>query len=250
MSKPVAVVTGGATGIGAAVVEQLAEDCLVAVLDVNEAEGSRVAEHAGGRFYSCDVRDFAAVEAVAARVASELGVPRYVHLNAGVMTVAPSEPYAPIEDVTLDQYQRIVGINLTGVFHGLKVFLPMLRPAGGAITVTASIAGFSKLAIDPLYATTKYAVIGLTRAVATANADSGVRINAICPGVVATDIVPDAMREADIPSMPPAELAAEVVDLLKQGHNCEVRVKLPGVPGFPMDTPDLAAAAAAGGGAG
>ena len=245
MSKPVAVVTGGATGIGAAVVELLAPSCTVAVLDVNEATGAAVADAAGGRFFRCDVSDFESVQSAADQVSSELGAPTFVHLNAGVMTVPPDSPYLAIEDVSVAQYQRIVGINLGGVFHGLKAFLPQVRPKGGAITVTASIAGLSALPIDPLYATTKYAVIGLTRGVAAANADGAVRINAVCPGVVATDIVPEAMRNGEIPAMPPTELAAEVVNLLEQGPNGEIRVKLPGVPGFATEPPDLQAAAAA-----
>lgn len=246
MTQKIAVVTGGATGIGAAVAAQLAAaGLMVAVLDVNESAGQAVAKQVGGRFFTCDVADPGAMAATLAAVVQDLGEPTFAHLNAGVMTVAPGADYLAIEAVSLEQYQRIIGINLSGVYNGLKALLPGVRALGGGITVTASIAGFSILPIDPLYATTKAAVIALIRSVAAANADSRVRINAICPGVVATDIVPLAMRTAEIPSMPPEELAAEAVDLLLQGANGEIRVKLPGQPGFPMPPQDLQAVAAA-----
>ena len=152
------------------------------------------------------------------------GVPDYAHLNAGLMTVPTGDPFLAIEDVSLEQYRRILGVNLDGVFHGTKALLPKMRAKGGAITITASIAGFGILAFDPLYATTKYALVGYGRSVAEANKDGNVRINVICPGVVDTNIVPDDFKAPDI--MTPDTMAAEVVDLLENGPNGEIRVKL------------------------
>ena len=160
-----------------------------------------------------------------ARCTDELGVPTLAHLNAGIMTVPTDDPFLAIEDVTVEQYRGILGVNLDGVFHGLKALLPKMKAAdGGAITITASIAAFGQLPIDPLYSATKHALVGFARSVATANADTNVRVNVICPGVVDTAIVPEAFRGA--PMLTPDDLAQEVVDLLYSGANGEVRAKM------------------------
>lgn len=222
----IALVTGGATGIGAEVCRQLAAaGARVAVCDVNEADGAALAASLSGEFLFCDVTDLASVEGAVAGCCDGLGVPDYVHLNAGVMTVGRYDAYLALEDVSLAQYRRIMGVNLDGVFNGIKVVLPLMREKGGAITVTASIAGFGPMPIDPLYGATKAALISLVRSVAAANEGSNVRINAICPGVVDTAIVPDVMS-GTIPMMPPSTMAAEILDLLDNGPSGEIRVKL------------------------
>ncbi|MEQ8485446.1 MAG: SDR family NAD(P)-dependent oxidoreductase [Pseudomonadales bacterium] len=229
MDTKIAFVTGAANGIGAAVATALAgKGMRVAVCDVNTRDGEATAERIGGEFIRCDVTSLASVRAAADHCIRTLGVPRYVHLNAGIMTVPTGDAFLAVEDVSEEQYRRIVGVNLDGVFHGLKTLLPMLREHGGAITITASIAGLTAVPVDPLYTATKYAVIGLGRAVAAANEGANVRINVICPGVVDTAIVPDAFRGPRFAPMPPAVLAAEVIDLLLNGANGEVRVKAAG----------------------
>ncbi|MEM7221236.1 MAG: SDR family oxidoreductase [Pseudomonadota bacterium] len=253
MSTETAFLTGAASGIGAAVARRLtAEGVRVAICDVDTTRGGALAAELDGLFIECDVSDFDSMSAAVARVVAEWGAPQFVHLNAGVMTVAPDAPYLAIEEVSLAQYQRILGINLDGLFHGLKALLPVVRETTGAITLTASTAAFSRLAIDPLYATTKYAALGLMRGVAAANADHPVRINAICPGVVDTPIVPDAFRGmADLEVMSTDVMAAEVVDLLRHGASGEARVKvsahLPAIAVEPVDIGALAAAANAAG---
>ena len=149
------------------------------------------------------------------------------------MTVPTNDPFLAIEDVTSAQYRKIVGVNLDGMFHGVKALLPYMRDVDGAITLTASTAGLSVLGIDPMYAATKHAIIGFGRAVAAANELHKIRINVICPGVVETAIVPDAFKGPEFAMMPPATMAAEVVDLLVNGSNGEVRVKNSAeAPGF------------------
>lgn len=226
----VALVTGAATGIGAQVCRTLADSGIsVAICDINAEAGVALAEEIGGEFISCDVTSFDRVEAAIARCVSILGVPTYAHLNAGVMTVPASSPFLPIEDVTVSQYRKLVGVNLDGMFHGVKALLPYMRTNGGAITLTASTAGLGVLGIDPLYAATKHAVIGFGRAVAAANAgaesEPGLRINVVCPGPVETDIVPDSFKSPEFHMMSPETIANEVVDLLFNGANGEVRVK-------------------------
>ncbi len=234
MKDKVALVTGAATGIGAEVCRALANlGAKVAVCDINADAGLPLAEEIGGEFIGCDVTDFERVQAAVARCIKNLDVPTFAHLNAGIMTVPTNEPFLPIENVSTAQYRRIVGVNLDGMFHGLKALLPHMRNGNGAITLTASTAGLSVLGIDPMYAATKHAVIGLGRAVAAANELNNLRINVICPGVVETAIVPDAFKAPQFEMMSAATMAAEVVDLLLNGANGEVRVKhSTQVPGF------------------
>ena len=230
----VVFVTGASTGIGSEVCRAFArEGARVAVCDINADAGVALAAEIGGEFISCDVTDFDRVEAAVARCVKQLGVPSYAHLNAGIMTVPTNDPFLAIEDVTSAQYRKIVGVNLDGMFHGVKALLPYMRDVDGAITLTASTAGLSVLGIDPMYAATKHAIIGFGRAVAAANELHKIRINVICPGVVETAIVPDAFKGPEFAMMPPATMAAEVVDLLVNGSNGEVRVKNSAeAPGF------------------
>ena len=238
MSSKIALITGAATGIGAQVARMLAaRDIRVAICDVNVDAGQALAKEIGGLFLPCDVTRLSSMTSAANNCIKALGVPDFVHLNAGIMTVPTGAPFLAIEDVSLDQYRRIVGVNLDGVFHGVKVLLPKMRKKGGAITITASIAGLGVLPIDPMYAATKYALIGFGRAVAGANANTNMRINVICPGVVDTGIVPDAFKSPDI--MAPETMAAEVVDLLHNGPNGEIRVRIAQRPAFAVVPQDL-----------
>ena len=241
MADKIAMVTGASTGIGAAVCRALgSQGVKVAVCDINEPDGTALAKELGGEFIHCDVTDLQSVEQAVQACVSRLGAPDYVHLNAGIMTVPTGDPFLAIEDVTEAQYQKIVGVNLNGMYHGLKSVLPIMREKGGAITLTASTAGLSLVPVDPMYTATKYAVIGLGRAVAAANEGSNIRVNVICPGVTDTGIVPDDYRKPEFNMMDTAVMAAEIVDLLFSGANGEVRAKVAEqVPAFQVGLPDL-----------
>jgi NAD(P)-dependent dehydrogenase (short-subunit alcohol dehydrogenase family) len=241
MSEQIAFVTGAATGIGAAVCKNLANQGIrVAVSDINKTDGEALAKELNGEFIECDVTNLASVKHAANVCAQRLGIPDYVHLNAGIMTVPTGEPFLAIEDVTEAQYQKIVGVNLNGVYHGMKTVLPLMRAKGGTVTITASTAGLSIVPVDPMYTATKYALIGLGRAVAAANEGSNIRINVICPGVTDTQIVPDDYRKPEFNVMSVDIMAAEIVDLLLNGANGEVRVKnAADKPGFTIDLPEL-----------
>ena len=101
-----------------------------------------------------------------------------------------------------------------------------MEKQGGAITVTASTAGLGVVPVDPMYTATKYAVIGMARAVAAANEMSDIRVNVICPGVTDTQIVPEEYKAPEFEMMPTHVMAKEIVDLLMNGSNGEVRVKV------------------------
>ena len=241
MNNEIVLITGGSTGIGAAVANLAAsEGARVAICDVNQSEGELLATSTGGRFYYCDVSQSESVSSAVQKCVSEIGVPKYVHLNAGIMTVPTGQPFLPIEEVAEEQYRKIVGVNLDGVYHGTKHLIPLMREAGGTITITASIAGLSNAPIDPMYTATKYAVIGFGRAVAAANEGSSINVNVICPGVVDTGIVPEEFKAPEFRMMASAVMAKEVIELLKTGANGEVRAKVSeDEPAFTVDAPDL-----------
>ncbi len=234
MKGKVALVTGAAQGIGAEVCRQLAAaGARVVVMDINATNGEALAREVNGLFVSCDVADPASVQQAVQTCVDRVGTPDFAHLNAGVMSVGANDAFLSIEQLPIENYRRIVGVNLDGVVFGLQALLPLMRERGGAITVTASIAGMIALPIDPMYSATKHAVIGLVRSVAESLAQSPVRVNAICPGGVDTAIVPAALRAADMAMMSTSDIAREVVDLLARGASGEIRVKLgAGIPAY------------------
>ncbi|MFO0690245.1 MAG: SDR family oxidoreductase [Myxococcota bacterium] len=221
------LVTGAGSGIGAAVAARFAEGgATVVVADLDAARGGAVAERIGGRFFVCDVASAGSWGLLVERCLAEVGVPDYVHLNAGIMSVPPDEPFVPLEALSLERYRRIMGINLDGVFFGLRAWLPHLRGRDAAITVTSSVAGVIGVPEDPVYAATKHAVIGLVRSLAADPTLGRLRVNAICPGAVATAITPEAMKDGRLVSMAPDVMAREVEGLLVSGATGEVRLKL------------------------
>jgi NAD(P)-dependent dehydrogenase (short-subunit alcohol dehydrogenase family) len=227
LSGKVAWVTGGARGIGRAVCAALAERGVrVVLLDRDAVAGAESAAALGAEFITCDVADADAWAKAVERGLGIFGAPDFVHLNAGVMSVPAGEPFLPLEALSLEQYRRIVSVNLDGVVFGLRELLPLMKSRGGAITVTASMVGLIPLPIDPMYSATKHALIGLVRSVAETVRQGPLRLNAICPGGVDTAIVPQALRSSGMPMMSPDALGIEVVDLLTQGANGEIRVRL------------------------
>jgi NAD(P)-dependent dehydrogenase (short-subunit alcohol dehydrogenase family) len=161
-----ALVTGGASGIGAAAVALLeAEGVEVRVLDL--ATGF-------------DVGDVAAWE--------EVGPVDFAFLNAGVGTGAGG-----VADLSNEAYRRALGANVDGVVFGVRRMAQVMEP-GSAIVATASLAGLVPMALDPIYTLTKHAVVGFVRAVAPELAERGITINALCPGFADTPIVGDDLR--------------------------------------------------------
>lgn len=203
-----ALVTGGAGGIGRALVERLgAEGYEVVATDVEEL----------------DVADPQAWERVAAQLES-LDV---ACLNAGVVTGTAS-----IAELTDEQYRRALAVNVDGVVYGVRALLPLLeRNGGGSIVVTASLAGLTAVPSDPVYAGTKHFLVGFVRSVAPELAERGVTIAAVCPGIVDTPMIGDArarLEDAGFPLLAPTDVAEAVLAALRDGSTGEAWICQPG----------------------
>jgi NAD(P)-dependent dehydrogenase (short-subunit alcohol dehydrogenase family) len=209
----VALVTGGASGLGRATALALAEaGAEVVVADVDEPGGRAVADEVGGHFVATDVSDLDANRAMVAFAQERCGRLDLVHLNAGVTSrCGVGDDFDPVA------YRRAMGVNLDGVVYGAHAALAALRqndgPQRGAIVATASLAGLTGVPLEPLYAANKHGVVGLVRSLGPALALDGVRINAVCPGF-ATSAMTDPIREgleAAGFELIPAEVVAETV---------------------------------------
>jgi NAD(P)-dependent dehydrogenase (short-subunit alcohol dehydrogenase family) len=190
----VAIVTGAAGGIGRASARAFAaEGASVTVADVNAdggAETVALIEEAGGRaqFVRTDVSLSADVQAMVAATVERFGRLDFAHNNAGV----PSANF-PVADFPEEEWDRVTGIMLRGVFLCLKYEIPHMLERGGAIVNTASGAGLVGYPAQPAYVASKHGVLGLTKTAALDYGKLGVRINAVCPGTVWSPMVEDAI---------------------------------------------------------
>lgn len=185
----VALVTGGGSGIGAMAAQRLAaQGASVAVLDINAAAAEAIAAKIiseGGRAkaFAADIASAADNEAAFAAAEQAFGGLDAAFLNAGVL-----QPYVPFDQVTLEIFDRVIGINLRGAFLGLQQAQKRLRH-GGAAVVTASAAAVVGFADAAAYSASKHGVLGLVRSAARDFARRGLRVNAICPGGVNTPLI-------------------------------------------------------------
>ncbi|HUS97882.1 MAG TPA: glucose 1-dehydrogenase [Hyphomicrobiaceae bacterium] len=196
-SGKVAVITGGANGIGAATSKAFAAaGAKVAVVDVNEKAAQACADAikaSGGTAIAigADVTSSADCKAYVDRVVAEYGTIDCFHNNAGIEgTVTPTAEY---DEAVFD---AVIGVNIKGVFLGLRHVLPvMIANGGGAIVNTASVAGLTGTPGMPAYCASKHAVLGITKTVAGEVARQGIRVNAICPGPVETRMIQDLQKQ-------------------------------------------------------
>lgn len=217
----VAMVTGGASGLGRATAFALAEaGAEVVVADANEAAGREVAEQVGGHFVATDVSDLDSNLAAVAFATERCGGLDLAHLNAGVTSGCGVG-----DDFDLASYRRAMGVNLDGVVFGTHAVLPALRArGGGAIVATASLAGLTAVPMDPLYAANKHAVVGLTRSLGPALAGESIRFNAVCPGFAESAMIApmrDALVDMGIEIIPAETVANTVVRLFASDANGE-----------------------------
>lgn len=201
-----ALVTGGRSGIGAAVVAALERDGTeVQVLDL--ADGFDVA----------DPRAWDAVGAV-----------DFAALNAGVATGE-----GDVAKLTDEQYRRILSANVDGVVNGVRRLAQVMEP-GGAIVATASLAGLTTMELDPIYGGTKHFVVGFVRSVAKQLRERGVTINAVCPAIVDTPLLGEGgaerVRGAGYELLAPDEVAAAILQVARSGETGQAWPVIPGRP--------------------
>jgi len=235
----VALVTGGASGIGAATSARLAaEGASVVVADVQRDAGERVAADIGGRFAELDVTDPTQWQAVVDDVLATEGRLDVAHLNAGVMTGE-----GDVCALTDAQIGRVVGVNVLGVLYGVRTVVPAMS-GGGGIVATASVAGLIGWSSDPVYTLSKHAVVGLVRALDPQLEVLGISVNAVCPGVVDTAMLGAEMKGvlegAGVPIIPPSQIAEGVLTALRSGRTGTCFQCLPNRPAEPFEFGGLA----------
>jgi meso-butanediol dehydrogenase/(S,S)-butanediol dehydrogenase/diacetyl reductase len=189
----VAVVTGGASGIGAASVRLLAaEGALVVIADLNEGLGrAMVAELGEARalFHRCDVAVRAEVEALIEAAVGRFGRIDILFNNAGIGA------FAETPDLEPETWERVIAVDLNAVFYACRAAIPhMRRTGGGAIVNTASISGLYGDYGFTAYNAAKGAVVNYTRSLAIDHARDNIRVNALCPGLIDTPLTEAAKQ--------------------------------------------------------
>ncbi|MGF7168755.1 NAD(P)-dependent dehydrogenase (short-subunit alcohol dehydrogenase family) [Sphingobium xanthum] len=201
----VGVVTGGASGIGKSIAAALvAEGMQVVISDIQADRLQATADEIGATAIQTDVSKAEEVEALAQAVKARFGAVHLLCNNAGI------GPMGMIKDLTLNDWRWMLNVNLWGVIHGVTSFLPILRENadGGHIVNTASMAGLIPVPGLTAYCTTKYAIVGLSEAMAQDLALEGgkIGVSILCPGPVQTDLGNSTRNR-------PAELAGGLADV-------------------------------------
>lgn len=218
----VAVITGGASGIGEDTVRLFVEEgARVLIADIRDKKGQQLADGLGhGAIYQhTDVSQETDVKLAVERAVSSFGRLDCMFNNAGIPGFS-----GPIEDTPLEAFEQTLGVHLRGVFLGMKHAAPVMkRQKSGSIINTASVAGLRTGHGSHAYSTAKAAIIHLTRSVAMELGECGVRVNCICPGGITTSIFGVAFGLSP-------EKADQTVDLLKEPFTELQPIRRPGSP--------------------
>ncbi|WP_005032011.1 SDR family NAD(P)-dependent oxidoreductase [Holophaga foetida] len=199
MTTPVALITGGATGIGKATAKKLASKGITVVISgrrkeigveaVKEIEAVATGA-AQVRFIQNDVADESAVKAMIDQIVAEFGRLDMAVNNAGLYNEA-----ATLDQSDTQKFRAMFEVNVMGVYYSMKYEIAqMLKQGGGSIVNLASVAGLNGFPWTGTYVATKHSVVGLTKSAALDHAAQGVRINAVAPGAIRTDIIADQIK--------------------------------------------------------
>ena len=206
-----AIVTGGASGLGAATARMLAEaGAKVAIFDVNQKAAAEVAIDINGIAVTCDVTDSAATEKAFAKAAADHGIARILINCAGV---GPAKRIVGRDGpMPLDEFARVVSINLVGTFNAMRLAAaamqsvsPMQEGERGIIICTASVAAYDGQIGQAAYAASKGGVVSLVLPAAREFAQFGIRVNAIAPGIFSTPMLhalPEAAQQSLAAAVP------------------------------------------------
>jgi NAD(P)-dependent dehydrogenase (short-subunit alcohol dehydrogenase family) len=187
LQDKVAIVTGGGRGIGEATARAMAaQGAKVVVAELDPVTGERIAAEIGGLFVPCDVREYGQLQQVATRTLEAHGRIDILVANAGINVF-----HEPLE-TSDEEWRRCFAVDLDGVWHSCRAVLPaMLAQGGGAIVAIASCHSFAIIPHTFPYPVAKHGLLGLVRALGIEYAAKGVRVNAIAPGYIETQIATD-----------------------------------------------------------
>ena len=197
LENKVALVTGAASGIGREIAIKYAEEgAKVVVSDLNEKGGSETVSLIKGKggeavFIASDSSNAQSNEALVHETVKLFGALHIACNNAGI-----GGPIAPTGEYPIDGWTKVLSINLSGVFYGMRYQIPAMLAAGGGVIVNiASILGQAGARFSPAYVAAKHGVVGLTKTAALEYADKNIRINSVGPGYIVTPLLTNTLSE-------------------------------------------------------
>jgi len=192
LEDKVAIVTGGSSGIGKAIAERYVEEgAEVVIADIDEEEGEEVADEIGCEFTRCDVSDWENVKDLVESTVERHGRLDVMVNNAGIGS------RSTIEEMDIDEWEKILSVDLDGVMYGTKAAVPHLKETEGCVINMGSIYGLTGDIGATAYNAAKGGVVNFTRSVADDLAHQNVRVNSICPGFVDTPMIEEAMEDEE-----------------------------------------------------